>query len=367
MSDAATQPDPDPKTHSRAWRTLRTGLSIVVVVAIFAGVIPRMADYSSVWRTISAMTWLEIGSLVVAMIFNLFTYWWQMMACMPGLRFFQAAVNNQTGTSIANTIPGGGLIAVGVTTGMYRSWGFTFASIALVTGVTGVWNIFLKLGLPIVSLGFLALMGEAGGALVAAAFIGLAILAGAIALFALMLSRRELAELIGDRLAGLISRVLRPFGRGPIRGWGRAAITFRSQTIGLVSSRWPIITLTTVVSHLTLYAVLLLALRQVGISEQEVSWAAVLAVFAFGRLISAVPITPGGLGFVEAALIKGLELAGGPVNRVAAAVLVFRLLTYGAQIPLGGFTYVIWRRNRSWRREPPDETEAERKLRAATA
>jgi putative heme transporter len=363
---ATSRDDGSAKKRSRTWRVVRALVSLAVVVGIFAGVIPKMADYSSVFRTIGEMTSLEIGVLVAAMVFNLFTYWWQMMACMPGLRFLQAAVNNQTGTSIANTIPGGGFLAVGVTTAMYRSWGFTFADIALVTGVTGVWNLFLKLGLPIIALGLLAATGGATASLLVAALIGLAVLVLAVALFALALWRERFAEAIGDGLGRVVSRVLTLFGRPAVTGWGRAAVRFRSQIIGLVSSRWPIITLTTLVSHLTLFAVLLISLRQVGVSEQEVSWAEALAVFAFGRLVSAIPITPGGLGFVEAALIKGLELAGGPVNVVAAAVLVFRLLTYGVQIPLGGLTYLIWKRNRSWRRTPADETEAERRLRAAT-
>jgi uncharacterized membrane protein YbhN (UPF0104 family) len=37
---------------------------------------------------------------------------------------------------------------------------------------------------------------------------------------------------------------------------------------------------------------------------------------------------------------------------VAAAVLVFRALTYVLPIPAGLGCYVYWRRNRSWRREP---------------
>jgi hypothetical protein len=32
---------------------------------------------------------------------------------------------------------------------------------------------------------------------------------------------------------------------------------------------------------------------------------------------------------------------------------MFRVLTYGIQIPLGGFTYVIWRVKKSWRHEAP--------------
>ena len=88
--------------------------------------------------------------------------------------------------------------------------------------------------------------------------------------------------------------------------------------------------------------------------EQEVSWAQVLGVFAFVRLLSALPITPGGVGVVELGYIGGLNLAGGPHAQVVAAVLLFRVLTYGLQIPLGGFTYIIWRRKKSWFKTPPD-------------
>jgi uncharacterized membrane protein YbhN (UPF0104 family) len=41
--------------------------------------------------------------------------------------------------------------------------------------------------------------------------------------------------------------------------------------------------------------------------------------------------------------------------QVAAAVLVFRTLTFGIQIPLGGFTYLIWRRTKSWLKPVPPE------------
>ena len=86
---------------------------------------------------------------------------------------------------------------------------------------------------------------------------------------------------------------------------------FRNRTIDLVSHRWISITVWSLVSHLSLYAVLLVALRDVGVSDAEVGWAEVLAVFAFARLVTAIPITPGGAGLVEGALIGGLIGAGG--------------------------------------------------------
>jgi uncharacterized protein (TIRG00374 family) len=108
----------------------------------------------------------------------------------------------------------------------------------------------------------------------------------------------------------------------------------------------------TLISHLSLFLVLLLALRHIGVSPGEVSTVEALAVFSFARLVTAIPITPGGLGLVEVALITGLAAAGGPRAEVAAAVLIFRALTYVVPIPLGLLCYLYYKRNRSWRREP---------------
>src|SRR5436309_3074129 len=112
------------------------------------------------------------------------------------------------------------------------------------------------------------------------------------------------------------------------------------------------VALATVVSHLSLFLVLLLALRFSGVTVDQVGWTEALVVFAFARLLTAVPFTPGGVGFVEVAMISGLAAAGGTHAAVAAGVLVFRVLTYVLPIPLGVLTYLFWQRNRSWRRAP---------------
>jgi uncharacterized protein (TIRG00374 family) len=359
------------------WRIVQIAFSVVLVVGIFWYAIPKLADYSSVWDVITAMTWLEIATLVAATIFNLFTYWWQNMASLPGLRTAQAAVCNQTTTTVADTVPAGGYIALGLTYGIYRSWGFSNGAITLSILITGVWNIFMKLGLPILALAALAVTGAATASLVTAAAIGVAILVTGVVLFALILWKESLARSIGSFFSRVANKVLGLVRKGPVDDWGKAAVRFRGNSIELVRERWGVLTLTTILSHLALYFILLLSLRHVGVSEQEVSWAQVLGVFAFGRLLTAVPLTPGGLGVIELSYIGGLILAGRdhadvPPDvfraQVAAAVLVFRLLTYGIQIPLGGFTYVIWRVNKSWRKEPPtDELEMDRGGVPATA
>jgi len=353
-----SEPATETRRRSTTKRVVQALVSLVLVVGIFAYAIPRIADYNDVWRTISSLTPIELWSLVAATVFNLFTYWLANMAALPGLRLGQAAVVTQTTTSVANTIPAGGAVAVCLTYQILGSWGFTPSAISLYVLVTGVWNVFLKLGLPILALGMLAITGDLTRGLVVAAIIGVVVLLVAVTLFGLVLWKKAFARRIGDGLGRAVSWVLRLMRRPSISGWGEAAVRFRKQTIVLVARRWPWLTFTTVLSHLALYFVLLLSLRHVGVSEQEVSWAQVLAVFAFGRLIAALPITPGGLGVIELGYIGGLVAAGGDEAQVVAAVLLFRVLTYGLQIPIGGFTYLIWRAKRDWRSAPvpaPDE------------
>jgi uncharacterized membrane protein YbhN (UPF0104 family) len=349
--------------RKRVIRVAQAALSVVVMVAIFGLILPRIASYADVWRTITDLTWIELNSLIAATIFNLFTYWWQMQAAMPGLTLGQAAVSNQTSTTVSNLLPGAGVVATGLMYGMFHSWGFTAAEVALLASTTGIWTMILKLGLPIVAVALLAITGQATTALLVPALIGLAFLVGSVVLFVMTLWKKSLARAIGDWLGGIWSRIRRVVRKPPVDTWGEGAVRFRKQTIKLVARRWPSLTITTVVSHLALWFVLLLSLRHVGVSAHEVSTIQVLAVFAFVRLISAIPITPGGVGVVELSLIGGLYAAGRshadvPLDefkiQVTAAALLFRTLTYGAQIPLGGLTYLIWLRKKSWRRPQPE-------------
>jgi putative heme transporter len=353
----------DTSARKRVFRVAQILISLAIVVGIFAFAIPKFADYGDVLDAVVEMTWLEITTLAAVSAINIVTYWPVMVASMPGLTLAQAAVNNGSSTSIANTLPGGGLIATGISYSMYRSWGFTNTEIGLTTIITGVWNSFVKLGMPVVALAALVVTGRSSAALIIPTVIGMGVLVVAIGLFAAMLWKNSLARAIGGGLGKAASLVRRWFHRPPVH-WGNDAARFRKQTIGLLAKRWPALTISALVSHLALYMVLLLALRHVGVSEQEVNWAQVLGVFAFVRLISLFPITPGGLGLVELGYIGGLYVAGRshadvPLDvftaQIAAAVLVFRTLTFVFQIPRGALTYVIWQRRKSWRKPVPHE------------
>jgi uncharacterized protein (TIRG00374 family) len=193
--------------------------------------------------------------------------------------------------------------------------------------------------------------------LVVASLIGLAVLVTAIVIFGLILKSNWLAERLGNGLGKAWSWIKGLFGKAPITTWGEAAVRFRNNTAGLVKARWKRLTVASIISHLSLYVVLLVALRHVGVAEVEVSWIRVLAAFAFVRLISALPITPGGLGVVELGYTAALGIGVDDTTKaqIVAAVLVFRFITYFLPIPFGAASYLYWRRNKSWRTDRPSE------------
>jgi putative heme transporter len=347
-------------TESRPFglRAAQVVLSLAVVGFVFLGVMPRIADYSAAWSNITGVGWLAFIALVAITVLHVALYWPQMAASLPGLTLGQAAVSNQTSTTVANTVPAGGVVAVGVTYSMYRSWGFSDAEIALSTVVTFIWNLFAKLGLPVVAFITLAIAGRASGGMLVASTVGLGALGAAVAVLALMLWKEGAATRVSLVLGGVHGAWCALTRKSRSSDWGGACSRFRTHTIRLVLARWRPLTVTTLASHVALYLVLLIALRSVGISGAELTWTQVLGVFAVVRLLSAFPITPGGVGFVELGFIGGLVLAAGhhaqvPAAafraQVAAAVLIFRALTYAVPIPIGALTYLVWKRKKSWR------------------
>jgi hypothetical protein len=120
----------DTSARKRVFRVAQILISLAIVVGIFAFAIPKFADYGDVLDAVVEMTWLEITTLAAVSAINIVTYWPVMVASMPGLTLAQAAVNNGSSTSIANTLPGGGLIATGISYSMYRSR-FPFANALL--------------------------------------------------------------------------------------------------------------------------------------------------------------------------------------------------------------------------------------------
>ena len=317
-----TAPEPPGARRARPSRRLLAGvLSILVIGGVFGFALPRFASYGAVWGSLQAMSLPWLGVIAAAVVASLVTTWMMVAAVLPSLRLRDAATVNLGSSAVANTVPGGGAVAMGVSWAMLSSWGVATSEYIRYTLVSGLWNVFVRLGLPVVALSVLVLTGRSGTASQAAAYAGAGVLVLLAVVFRATLRSESFARLADRALARVLTAGCRLARRG-LR-----------------------ITATTVASHLTLWLVLLACLRADRLTQAQVSWQASLAAFAFVRLLSVLPITPGGVGVVEvgltAPLIEGLAPA--EAAKVAAAVLLFRTVTYLLPIPLGALAFLGWR------------------------
>jgi putative heme transporter len=186
---------------------LRVVISLVLVVAIFWYLLKGI-DLRDVWAEITSMTWLELVTLALIAIWNLATYAFVWMAVTPGLSFGRAMVLTQSTTAVTNTVPAGSAIGVAMTYTMLGSWGYSKSRTTTAVLVSGVWNSFAKLALPVLAVALVALQGNASGARVTAALIGIGGLVGAVVVFALMLRSEEMARRFGLFAGRVASRVL---------------------------------------------------------------------------------------------------------------------------------------------------------------
>jgi putative heme transporter len=332
------------RTGSRRGRKVfRTAGSIALVAAIFGFAVPHFASYRSVWASMQAMTWAQVVLIAAAAAASMITTWIMICAVLPSIRLREAAVVNLGSNAVANTLPAGGALAMGVSWAMLSSWGVSTAEYVLYTLVSGIWNVFARLGLPVLALVILTTTSRPGAGLIAAAAVGLALLAALAAGLGLLIRSESFAVRAGRVLQLVLVTACRVARRPRSFDIPGSLLGFRDRAGALITARGWRITAATAASNLTLWLVLLACLRGMGLSQAQVPWQTSLAAFAFVRLLTVLPITPGGLGITELGLIA--TLAGADHRdgvQVTAAVLLYRAVTYLPPIPLGVIACLIW-------------------------
>jgi len=344
MPDGTAVPRGGWRKHRK--RILGGGATAVVVGAVFVFVLPRIADYRDVWEVLRRLGWEDWLLLAGATVLNIATFPPSWMAALPGLGFRQALVMTQASTALSMVTPAGAAVGMAGSYSMLRSWGFGTAPTALAVAVTGVWNQFANLVFPVVALVLLTGVDQDHPALRTTALVGLAVLVVAVSAFALALSSAERAHWIGSRVARLASRVLRLARRRPVMWGGEGLARFRSAALELLHRRWHVLTLATLVGHLTVFLLLVVCLRAVGITAGEVSWIEAFAAWALIRILGALPLTPGGLGIVELGLSGALVAFGASNADAVAGTLLYRSLTILPTLALGLLAAVSWRSHR---------------------
>lgn len=332
--------------RKRRRRTIAAGsLSVLIIAGVFGLALPRISSYGQEWRSVTAMTWPGILLVTCTAVGSLVATWVMICAFLPKLRLHQAAAVSLGSSAVANTVPAGGVVALGLTWRMLASWGIGTQDFVRYTLVSGLWNAFARLSLPVIALFAAAVSGKSGVVPPVAAYCGVgALLVAATSLRLLLRSQR--CALRADQVLHSIERLCcRLARREPSRRMADGLLSFRAGTSALMAERGIRITVSTMLANIAFWLVFLACLRASGLTQGQVSWQASLAAFAMVRLLTVLPITPGGLGIVELGLTAPLiaGLGGAASARVAAAVLLYRAVTYLPSLPLGALAYAWWR------------------------
>jgi putative heme transporter len=340
---AAAVTDPGRPRRRSGREIFRTAGSVALAAAIFGFAVPHFASYRSAWASMHAMTWAQALLIAAVALASMISTWIMICSVLPSIRLREAAVVNLGSNAVANTLPAGGALAMGVSWAMLSSWGVSTAEYVLYTLVSGIWNVFARLGLPVLALLVLVTAARPGAGLVAAAAVGLALLAAMVAGLSLLMRSESFAVRAGRALQPAVAIFCRVIRRPVSFDIPGSLLGFRDRASALIAARGWRITAATAASNLTLWLVLLACLRGIGLSQAQVPWQASLAAFAFVRLLTVLPITPGGLGITELGLIAILTVGHRDGAQVTAAVLLYRAVTYLPPIPLGAIACLTWR------------------------
>ena len=293
------------------------------------GSFPEVAHLSPLW--FAAMLALQTGS---------YACMWAIQRLALRTREWRPVITSQLASNAFGRVVPGGLAAAGalqysmlvragVPAGRAAS-GMTASSV-LVFGVL--------LALPA-----LALPAIIGGAPVSRG-LETAALAGGV-LFVLIFAVGVVAfaadqplRTLGRAAQGVRNRLLR--GRPPLHGLPQRLLRERDLVRHTLGESWWKALLFASGRWLLEYLALLAALVAVGADPRP---SLVLLSFCAAQALGSLPVTPGGLGFVEAGLTGTLALAGVPGPQAVVATLAYRLVSFWLPIPAGGVAALLHRR-----------------------
>ncbi len=367
MSVAPQPPDPSqgsdsavPQKPKRPWwkQAISIGITVVVLVAVFGFVLPKLADYQSIADYIGSISPAEWVMLGTATLVFLFAYPVVLVQVMRSLRLRESFTNHMTGTAITNSVPSGGALALPVNYTMYMSWGFTPESVSAAMLAGGVWDWFGRIALPVISVLGVALLGDALWWMWVVSIVGVIAVSMMVLGLVKVLGRQEGARGIARWLDRTGTKVFDRLKRDK-PDIEAAVMQFRTDLNSIVRTRMARLTGATVVNHVAMASLFTLSVYAVGITTEEIPIPWVVLAFALGRFLVMIPVSPGGLGLVDLGWIGLLTLGWQATNPsvpvdhdlIAAGVLLFRGLSLLPPIPIGMASWIFWRANKRWRQE----------------
>jgi putative heme transporter len=323
---------------------LRFALGVALAAAVFAEVVPRIASYGSVAHRLATVSVPWALGLAAAALLDVVTTALPWQAVLPQLSFLGALGFTQASTALTTVFPGGAPLGMALSFGFLRRLRVDRGHAGFAVAVTGIWSQVTILVYPLVGAVLVFATGRLSGS--TAAIAGASAVGGAVIVGLAVAALRSAAatERLGDLAARVAARMARLLHRDPPDWSGEGLVRLRAERLVLLRRRWPMLTIATLANQLTAYLVFELSLRAVGVPLSSLPPSETFLAWAIGRVISSLPLTPGGIGVVELGMIGTLVGFGASHQHVVAAVLLYRALIVLPTLVIGLVSIPLLRR-----------------------
>jgi putative heme transporter len=321
--------------HRNRRRLVITSVAgLVVMAGVFFLLMPKASSYEEALGEIADLPVGWAVALVAAGLANIVLYPLTVLVAVPGLTYGQGFVERQSGFLVSNAIPGGGAVAVGTQYAILARYRVPPSRSAAAVSADALWTYLLTLGMPALAVVLLVIEGRSAAGIITVAAIGIAAVAVSVVLTVVVLRSEAGARRVGGWGERVVRPIMHRFNR-PTPDLVGALVAFRTSAHDLVARKWVALTITNTVAQTTPFVVLVCAIGGLGELWDPLTLAEIFAAYTVALLLVSFPITPGGLGTVDAALVALLVAFGGSGSVAVAADLIWRVVWFLPQLLVG--------------------------------
>lgn len=287
-------------------------------------------------RTIAWFWFLLMGALEAAS----FTCYWGLLRVATGVRsWFVAALTQLASNAFSRVVPGGAASGGSASYQMLVTAGIPRSRAVTALTATTLISTATLLALPVLTVPAILTGVPIERSLLRVVQFGFMVFGLLIGTGALLLfTDRPLAEV--GRFAQRTRNRLRPHSP-PLAGLPDKLIEERNLIRSVLGDKWWQALPFAAGNWLFDLLALIAALAAVGARPHA---SLVLVAYVVAALLGMIPLTPGGLGFVEVGLVATLGLAGVGATEAALATLAYRLVSFWFPIPAGLVAFTVFRR-----------------------
>ncbi len=319
---------------------LKRLLMLAVAAAVLNAVGPRVLDVFATAPRLADVAWWWFVVMLLLELSSFAALWGLAKIAVPRLSWLAAATSQLTSNAASRVFPGGPMVGGAFYYRMLSGAGIQPVGAAAALAANSLISYLVLFALPAAAAIIAALAAPVPAGLLPVAVAGVVLFVGLFIAGFLAVMFDAPLHLAARVVDSAFSRVGRLFGRD----WGahpEAVLHQRDEIVKAVGKRWHLALGAATANWILDYLSLVAALYAVGARPRL---SLVLLAFASAAVLGMIPLTPGGLGFVEAGLAALLTIAGVAAGDALLATLAYRLVSFWLPIPLGGAAYLVYRR-----------------------